>query len=256
MYKSICYIILFLCSIFHSTRGHTQIDDTTAYYDSTSVDISPALSGEEMVPNFDSITTEDAGGVRIRKVNKEEVKKMHDDDDFWYYNTAPPAKKVSQKKKVQPSEPNAWLSSFLWTVVIGGFIAFLIWFLMTSNVQIFKSSPKRIFYQTEQETEDIFEVDYDKKIAAYVHAKEYTLAIRLMYLQLLTILSQKNMIDYQQQKTNHDYVMQLHGTPHYKAFFRITRHFEYTWYGHFPLSAAVFSEMKEEFDQFKNGLKA
>ena len=229
-------------------RLHAQAEDST---------VVSAVVEDDDPANFDSISTDDAVRVEVRSVDRSALKSLQEDDDFWYHNTAPAAKKIVQKKKPQEYKPSKWLPYLLWSVVIGGFIAFLVWFLMSSNVKFFKSSSKRVLANVEApESEDIFEINFDSKIAAAVHAKNYRMAIRLMYLQLLSALSRKEIIQYAHQKTNNDYVKQLYGTGYYKSFFQLTRHFEYTWYGKFPLSEERFGEMKGEFDDFKNGLKA
>jgi hypothetical protein len=69
-------------------------------------------------------------------------------------------------------------------------------------------------------------------------------------------MSEKGIIDYKQTRTNNDYVMQLYGTTYYKDFSKLTRHFEYTWYGQFPLSEEGFASMRNDFDTFKNYIQA
>lgn len=78
------------------------------------------------------------------------------------------------------------------------------------------------------------------------------MAIRLMYLRLLKNLSERNIIQYKQDRTNLDYLMQLHPTRYYNGFFRITRNYEYSWYGEFPVSNEAYGIIKKEFDNFEN----
>ena len=72
-----------------------------------------------------------------------------------------------------------------------------------------------------------------------------------MYLRTLKELSEGGIIQYSQEKTDHEYVMQLFGTEYYKDFFRITRDFEYAWYGQFPISAQSFQIVQSHFSKFK-----
>jgi hypothetical protein len=64
------------------------------------------------------------------------------------------------------------------------------------------------------------------------------------------------LIDYRFGRTNQDYVSDMHHHPQYDTFFRLTRHFEYIWYGQFPLSAEAYQHLQAEFIQFKNSLPA
>ena len=64
--------------------------------------------------------------------------------------------------------------------------------------------------------------------------------------------SQKEIIQYKQDRTNFDYLMQVHATPYYSRFFRLTRHFEYSWYGHFEVDHETYLVIAEEFSRFEN----
>jgi len=75
-----------------------------------------------------------------------------------------------------------------------------------------------------------------------------------MYLRTLRDLSLRNLITYTHEKTNSDYLFQLAGTPFYKSFFRLTRDFDYSWYGHFPISPDSFTTIQNEFNAFKQQL--
>lgn len=106
----------------------------------------------------------------------------------------------------------------------------------------------------EQPTEDIFEMNFEKEIQKAVAEKNFRLAVRLLYLRTLRDLSDKNLISYTHEKTNADYLFQLAGTSYYKSFFRLTRDFEYTWYGQFELSQENFSFIQNDFSSFKQQL--
>ena len=85
--------------------------------------------------------------------------------------------------------------------------------------------------EEELATEDIFAINYQKEIDKAAQQGNYRLAVRLLFLRILKNLSQKNIIRYTQDKTNLDYLVQLHATRYYSDFFRITRNYEYSWYG-------------------------
>jgi hypothetical protein len=72
-----------------------------------------------------------------------------------------------------------------------------------------------------------------------------------MFLQLLKNLSEKNIIQYKHDRTNFDYLSQLYATRYYEDFFRITRHYEYSWYGQFEVSPKTYQVIKKEFEDFK-----
>jgi len=73
-----------------------------------------------------------------------------------------------------------------------------------------------------------------------------------MFLQMLKTMSGKNIIQYKQDRTNFDYLLQLRDTKHYHDFFRLTRNYEYSWYGNFPVSDEAWQLIKNDFEKFNN----
>ncbi len=206
--------------------------------------------------NFDPVLFEDKRAVASRKVDDSVVNQMRKDDDFWYINQAP--------KREQPKQPREesflnklakkeWFRNLLWVLVVGGFVAVLIWFIISSDIQLFKRPAPTVAKQEEDEliNQSIFDISYDIEIQKAISSQNFRLAIRLLYLQTLKRLAEENIINYKQERTNSDYVMQLFNTSYYKDFFRLTRHFEYAWYGQLPVAPASFDVIRNEFSSFK-----
>lgn len=196
---------------------------------------------------------------RIEKVEKRTVadsdlNKVKSGDDYWYVNQSPPREKKSQQNK--PVSSKSWINTLSWIVVILGFLALLIWFLATSNIRLFRKTSKATGQNLNEEepAEDIFEMNFEKEIQKAIDNKDYRMAVRLLYLQTLRDLSNKNLINYTHEKTNADYLFQLAGTSYYKKFFQLTRDFDYTWYGQFELSQESFSIVHKDFSSFKEQL--
>jgi hypothetical protein len=144
----------------------------------------------------------------------------------------------------------------LWLVIIGGFAGFLMWYLAGSNVGLFRRK-SNIMGSEEEETVtgDIFAINYQKEIDKAAQQGNYRLAVRLMFLQLLKNLSEKNIIRYSQERTNMDYLIQLQPTRYYPDFFRITRNYEYSWYGHFTVNEEAYRIIKNDFTNFERQLR-
>ncbi|MCH5682976.1 DUF4129 domain-containing protein [Niabella sp. W65] len=98
---------------------------------------------------------------------------------------------------------------------------------------------------------DIFSIEYAAAIKEALNNKNYRLAIRLHYLQLLKMLSEKGVIHYQPDKTNFDYLLQVRSTPHYSDFSGLTRQYEYSWYGLFPISQSQYEQIDLLFTNFQ-----
>lgn len=204
---------------------------------------------------FDVVAPEDQQPVQARPVDRKQVAQMQKDEDFWYINTVPEKAKAPVAQKIpEPRKDPEWLRNLLWVLVVGGFVVLIVWFLMASGVQLFRKSPPVVARPEEEEeytTENLFDIDYERALKRATADQNYRLAIRLMYLQTLKELALRNIIQYRQERTNSDYLMQLFTTSYYKDFFRLTRNFEYAWYGQFAVSPALFEQIRNEFATFK-----
>jgi len=194
-----------------------------------------------------------------RKVSDSALKKMQEDDDFWYANAVFNKEKKKDNKKggYIPLGQRQWFQTLIWIIIVGGFIAFLLIYLSGSEIGLFrkKSVPVSSKEEEEEMPEDIFAINYQKEIDKAAALGNYRLAVRLMFLRLLKNMSEKNVINYKQDKTNLDYLMQLYSTKYYQDFFRITRHYEYSWYGKFEVSSEAYQFINKEVMQFENLLR-
>ncbi len=187
------------------------------------------------------------------------VKKMQQDDDFWYANAdIKKAKKQPEKESGYiPLGQQQWFQTLLWLVIVGGFAAGIMWFLAGSNIGLFRKRNKEIKddINDELDTEDIFAINYQKEIDKAATQGNYRLAIRLMFLRLLKDMAEKNIIQYKQDKTNFDYLLQLQPTSYYNHFFRIARNYEYSWYGQFEVNEETYRVIRSDFDKLDRQLR-
>lgn len=198
-----------------------------------------------------------ASRVHVRTVRNGDLEKIKSDDDYWYADLAPKREKKKEPSEIDKSVFDAsWFRTLFWILLIGGFVALLVWFLATGNVSLFRRRAKTSNAESieEIETEDIFELNFEKEIRKAIEAANYRMAVRVMYLRALRDLSLKELINYTHEKTNSDYLFQLADSPYYKNFFSLTRDFDYTWYGHFPLSQESFAVIENDFNNFKKQL--
>lgn len=193
-----------------------------------------------------------------RNVPDSLVKKMQRDDAFWYANADLKEKEKPEDKysNYTPLGKRQWFQTLLWLVIIGGFAAAVMWYLAGSNVGLFRKKNKVLQTIGDEElaTEDIFAINYQKEIDKAEANRNYRLAIRLMFLRLLKDMAEKNIIQYQQDRTNLDYLLQLHPTGYYNNFFRITRNYEYSWYGQFEVGEDAYRIIRNDFNQFDRQL--
>lgn len=201
-------------------------------------------------------------GDRVPGLNKRgnipatQVREWKEDDEFWYANkTFPkegtPVIKSMPDKSYVPIAKRGWFQTLLWLFIIGGFAGVVFWFLSEKRVGLFNRKNKMFDATMEEEiTEDIFSINYQKEIDKALAQENYRFAVRLMFLRVLSKMSGRNIIRYAQDKTNLDYMLELHSTSYYDQFFRIARNYEYSWYGQFEVNKDAFGIIKKDFDQF------
>ena len=185
------------------------------------------------------------------------------EDDFWYADASIKKEKEKEEARIKPDleyvpfMQRTWVQTLLWIIIIGGFAYAIMWYLMDSQVGLFRKKNLPVNDKQdafEEMPEDIFAIRYQQEIDKALAQGNYRLAVRVHFLRLLSMLSDKNLIQYKQEKTNLDYLMELSSKTWYAEFFRLTRHFEYSWYGHFEVEEQTYRVIASEFNQFEKKL--
>ena len=206
---------------------------------------------------FSSITQ--TSPTDVRSVPQKKIEALQKDDDYWYANLEPEKKTPKRAKPVNPGLlGQEWFWNLLWILALCGFIAAVVWYLSSSNIRLFRKKAVRLESESEEGplSDDIFSINYEKEIRKAEEGANYGLALRLWYLYTLKELADRNLIDYRPETPNGDYVNALFSTPYYRDFFRLTRVFEYAWYGQFDISGEVYQTVRPQFLNFKTSLSA
>jgi hypothetical protein len=210
-----------------------------------------------------------------RSIPADQWNKFKTDDDFWYANAKIRRDKTSQQtidekpsgttkgNKTQtqtqtqrttyvPIQSQSWFQTFIWIILFVSFAVIIVLFLAKNNVGFFRKKQVKIDEGKGEEDipENIFEINYQREIDKAASAGNFRLAIRLMFLRLLKNMDERHIISYKQDKTNFDYLMETQSTNYYNNFFRITRNYEYSWYGKFPVSEEGYRVIRNDFDRF------
>lgn len=102
--------------------------------------------------------------------------------------------------------------------------------------------------------ENIHEMDFDRLIAEMVGRREYRRAVRLLYLNALKRLTDRGLIQWKIDKTNHEYLRELRTSRVIEPFRRATLAFEYVWYGDLPVDEANFPKIRDLFARLDQSL--
>jgi len=244
-------IIFFFCVTGHAQHAPATDTVVISAHDDTSGETEQSGTGYEPSDYFDHYgdgTTMDS--IHIRRVSDRLIDSLKKDDAFWYADKVFKKKKGKVPQNVNSKMPTQWMNMTMLVVIVVIFIGLLGWYLFQNNIIRRK---QRVAREKQEETiseENIFDIDYQKEIERAIRGLNYRLATRLLFLRLLKNLSQKNIIQYKQDRTNFDYLLQLSQGKYYHDFFRLTRNYEYAWYGKFEVSQEAFGVIKNEFEKF------
>jgi hypothetical protein len=103
--------------------------------------------------------------------------------------------------------------------------------------------------------EDIHAISFEEAIEKAVNEGNLRLAVRLLYLQSLKKLSDRELIHWQIDKTNIAYVHELEGTAYEQSFGQLTSDFERNWYGDRHIEPAEFNQLRDQFNLFNQQLR-
>ncbi len=133
-------------------------------------------------------------------------------------------------------------------------VTFFVFKVMKMNrVSLFgRSGDEKPGYTVEEE--NIHGISFGEAIEKAVREGNYRLAVRLLYLQNLKLLADRNLVAWRPDKTNYDYVRELDKKELKQPFTLLTHIFEYAWYGNSPVGKDDFTTLKEQFISFQHQL--
>lgn len=96
--------------------------------------------------------------------------------------------------------------------------------------------------------------DFQKLIQETESAGDLRLAIRYYYLWLLKRMSERELIKWDPDKTNSDYLYELKNEKHKDDFSYLSYLYNYIWYGEFTIDNNTFEKVRTAFRQSINSL--
>ncbi|MCT4698617.1 DUF4129 domain-containing protein [Tenacibaculum haliotis] len=142
-----------------------------------------------------------------------------------------------------------WILNVL-PYVIAGLVLFLIikFFLKVNARNIIDGKKAQSIVNLSDEEALIKEKDLPALIKTAITNGNFKLATRYYYLLLLKKLSEKELISWQQEKTNEDYIKELATNKSlYKEFETLTHLYDYVWYGEFLIDKEKFLKAEMNF---------
>lgn len=131
-----------------------------------------------------------------------------------------------------------------------GFVLYIVisYFISENGNFIFRKKPKTITVEAEDIVENIHEINFQEKILGCENQGDYRSAVRYRFLNVLKKLSDQKKIEWNAEKTNHDYLRELKSAQAKTDFAELIYIFEYIWYGEFEINEEVYHQIKPKFE--------
>lgn len=205
-------------------------------------------------------------------LNQEKIQEYQNDDDFNYVEVFEESETWTNFKQwvydilstifewfFEGEEAVGALATFIKSLpyIVGGLLLILaIWtFSKMDSGQLLFNKPQtvpQVFMSDDEEL--INHQDIQSLIDEAIASGNYRLAIRFYYLLALQKMSGKELIDWQAQKTNHEYIYEVKDQQVRKQFRHITDLYDYIWYGNFEVDAQSFKKAQSSFLTLTNTL--
>lgn len=223
---------------------------------------------KSIIPKKPAVLKLDSSKVETRKFSQQAIKEYSTQRDFIYDDAAPKGlswwgrfwrwigyilDQIFGGKSTSDGGFTKVLFIILrWvlTALLVAAIGFIIIKIFGLDLRLLTGKSKAIDVPYEESLENIHEINFDDQIENALQNGNYRLAVRLLYLKTLKNLSDKQLINWQLEKTNQAYVAEIENPTYKQEFNKLTNQFEYIWYGEFFIDKNSFEPINQSFSQF------
>lgn len=210
----------------------------------------------------------DSTEVNWRKFDEEQIEKYRKDSSFYYEKEPTQAsnwwesfinwlKNLLRKKAPDINTPQvpSLFYNLIMIVIILAVVGIIVWAITQSGFRGFITGKgARVKVNYEVTDEDIHEIAFDTELEKAERERDYRKAVRLRYLEILKLLTDRGWIEWQPNKTNHEYYNELRSSSLLENFRNLTHIFDYVWYGEFPVEEDHYKEFAREFKLYKEAV--
>lgn len=203
----------------------------------------------------------DTSTIITRSVQKERLEEILNDKDYVYDRVGPAPKTPWERFKewfwhmvdelFDSKGGQVGLSIFQYALIIAAIVLIIVLLVKTDIRSVFYGKSASVAIDFKELDEDIHKINFEELIAKAIANKDYRKAVRLHFLKLLKELTDKNLIKWQIDKTNHDYSIELAQSKYSSQFQELSLLYEYIWYGDFDINESNFKNTITKFNSFK-----
>lgn len=141
-------------------------------------------------------------------------------------------------------------------LVLGAIVGIAIWLMRKSggNKEVAKSTP--VVETLEQIEEHLHEIDLESLLRDASASGNFRLALRLHFLIIIKLLTQKGYIEWAREKTNWEYHREVTDSAVAEGFREVIVAFENSWYGEHPLDIREYYRVESACRELQASLEA
>lgn len=163
---------------------------------------------------------------------------------YWFRKIFGLSSNSSSSKAVE------WTLKILAGLIVGYVIFLIVKIILNKEGKwVFGKSTTKKIYTDEEIEKNLIYVDFEKLVHETLAKGDNRLVIRYYYLWLLKRLSEKNIIDWHVEKTNSDYLYEIHAADLKTDFQYLSYLYNYIWYGEFEMTEQTFQNAKGAFEK-------
>ena len=226
--------------------------------------------------NSDIVVHYDDSKLEVKDISENDLETYKDDEAFNYIETEPEDNFIVRAY----NKITNWLGNIIREIVeaifgVGkaqGLLYFLFnilpylvfavllfflirFFLKVNSKTLITGQKETAGFQFTEDEQIIKNEDINALINTAIAQHNFRLAIRYYYLLSLKHLTEKQVITWQQEKTNEDYITEIESETIKSSFKNITRIYDYVWYGEFKVDQLRFERLKMSFESLNNTIK-
>lgn len=191
----------------------------------------------------------------VRHFAAAELQRLQADDDLQYHEAPPPTNPISRwwqnlMRRLFEALPEGSGAVF-WRVLAYGAaaVALVLIVMQLLNLRLsdwLRGRGRNIAVPYATEADDVHEQTLPQRLQQAEEQGQWRLATRLGYLLVLKALTDRGLITWTPDKTNHHYQAELQANAARLApvFASVTHQFEYVWYGELELEAAPYEQVR------------
>ena len=231
----------------------------------TTPDPAFTYSDDEFQEDSQTYASPDSSRISARAFDENTLKRLKSDDELQYKEAPTIAESLFDRfmkllsqfldSLLQGAVTTNWGRVISYLIGVGLLVVLIMMLLKVNAFKVFYGGKGASSMPYHVLDENIHEMNFDALIQEAIASSEYRKATRLVFLNALKILADKNFIQWEQGKTNQDYLSEVTIADLKPGFNELNYYFEYAWYGNFNINHEKFLKVQRVFNAWRERIK-